>query len=49
MEFGKILERAFANRTEGDYKDSRVFEMKQVESLFLDGNKFISKINESCM
>jgi uncharacterized protein (UPF0332 family) len=48
-EFGKILERAFANRTEGDYKDRRVFEVEQVESLFLEGKRFIDKIKNSCL
>lgn len=48
-DFGKILERAFANRTEGDYKDRRVFEKEQVDSLFLDGNRFIDKIKISCL
>jgi uncharacterized protein (UPF0332 family) len=48
-ELGKILERAFANRTEGDYKDRRVFEAEQVESLFLEGEKFIDKIKISCL
>jgi Uncharacterized conserved protein related to C-terminal domain of eukaryotic chaperone, SACSIN len=48
-EFGRILERAFANRTEGDYKDRRVFETEQVESLFLEGKRFIEKIKISCL
>ena len=48
-EFGKILERAFANRTEGDYKDRRVFEAEQVESLFLEGKRFIDKIKIFCL
>jgi uncharacterized protein (UPF0332 family) len=39
-------ERAFANRIDGDYKDSRTFEIDQVESLFSDGKKFIEKIAE---
>lgn len=43
-EFGRILERAYANRTEGDYKDRRIFEMEQVESLFLEGKRFIERI-----
>lgn len=48
-EFGKILERAFANRTEGDYKDKRVFELEQVKSFFLDGKRFIERIKISCL
>jgi len=47
-DFGRILERSFANRTEGDYKDRRVFEVEQVESLFLDGKKFIERIKLTC-
>jgi hypothetical protein len=39
-------ERAFANRTEGDYKDRRTFETDQVESLFSDGKKIITIITE---
>ena len=48
-ELGKILERAFANRTEGDYKDRKVFDAEQVESLFLEGKRFIDKIKISCL
>jgi uncharacterized protein (UPF0332 family) len=47
-DFGRILERAFANRTEGDYKDKRVFEAEQVESLFIEGKRFIERIKLSC-
>jgi uncharacterized protein (UPF0332 family) len=45
-EYGKILERSFANRTAGDYKDRRKFENDQVDSFFIDGKKFIEKIKE---
>lgn len=47
-EFGKVLERAYANRTEGDYKDRRIFEPPHVESLFLEGKKFIDEIRNCC-
>lgn len=45
-EYGKILERAFAYLTEGDYKEKRSFEREQVESLFQDGKRFIERIKE---
>jgi uncharacterized protein (UPF0332 family) len=45
-EFGQILERSFANRTEGDYKDRRSFEKAEVKSLFENGQKFVAKIKE---
>ena len=48
-EYGKILERAFAYRTEGDYKEKRSFEREQVESLFHDGTRFIERIKELCL
>ena len=43
-EYGQLLERAFANRTEGDYKDRRLFEKEQVESLFSGAHQFIERI-----
>ena len=47
-EFGKILERAFANRSEGDYKDRKSFEIEHVHSSFLEGKEFIEEIKKLC-
>ena len=47
-EFGKILERAYANRSEGDYKDRKIFEVEQIQSHFIEGKKFIEKIKTIC-
>lgn len=45
-EYGKMLDRAFENRSEGDYVDYASFEEEAVREMFEDCKKFLARIEK---
>jgi uncharacterized protein (UPF0332 family) len=44
MQYGKIIRRAYQNRTKGDYDAFVVFSLEEVESLLIEMVEFIDEI-----